>query len=1023
MLELPGADFSHYRWGTTLDPVTPGLTNRPVVGRQLQPAGGAASADLVRALDRRLQEGVLETSALAPLARKMGVGDVLLRSDLQYERFRTPRPRATWSAFDPPPAGLDSPVTFGPPVAETPVIPFTDAITLGTPATAPDPPAVAVFGVQQPEPIIRTESAAEPMVLAGDGEGMVDVAAAGLLDPTQPVLYAANLDAHPGTLNQALAEGADLVVTDTNRLRAERWGTIRETYGYTEQPGQSPLVADPSDARLPVFPGAGTGAYTVADLGGAVDVRATHYGNTVSYAPSERPQLAVDGNAGTAWKVGAFGNPAGERLRIDLTHAVTTGEVTLVQPFVAPKPAPPGQRASTAPVVPPGYRYITRVTLTFDGGHSVVRTLDSSSLQAKGQVVTFPVRTFKRLEIRIDDVTPHLTDTRSANGVGFAEVRIGPPAAAPTTDEVLRLPTDLLEQAGTSSLQHRLYLIMTRDRANPAETFKSDSEPAMARTFNLPTGRSFGLSGTAMVSALAPDQEVDRWLGRPDPPLTNSSGRLPGDLAARSSSALDGDPSTFWSPGLGPQVGNWVSVNLPHPVTLSNWTMQVVADGRHSVPTRLRIKVDNHPDVVVNLPPVSDVSRQNATVSVPVSIPPVTAQSRVTVVIDAVRSVQTLDSLSQKETTLPVGIAELGLPGVTVPPSGTSVPASCRTDLLTIDGKPVGLRILGSTQSAARGDGLAIQACGPGVDSSGGLALGPGTHVIRTTPGQATGIDIDRLVLGSDNGGAPLVSSGPAPAPPSPAPAPSPSVRVVSQSATSARIQVAPATSTAPYWLVLGESQNSGWTARITGKGGHSLGSPRLVDGYANGWLITPAVGRPLSIVLTWTPQSRVTDALWLSAVAALVCVCLAVIPTGVTAPPATATARSGRPSDLPTVFRPWRSFDPVLRGRATIAVIAGCGLAAALLIGWAAGPIVAVVVALGLQRGRWQVATGAAAVIAVLLSGLFVTQQQLVHHYPLVLEWPQHFAAVAGLAWIGTALLAADALVRHLRGRRPRRQ
>jgi hypothetical protein len=1039
VLELPGADFSHYRWGATLDPVTPGLTNRPVVGRELQPAGGAASADLVRALDTTLQEGVFELSALAPLARKMGVGDVLLRSDLQYERFRTPRPRATWSLFDPPPAGLDSPVTFGPQVAETPVIPYTDNTTLGTPATAPDPPAVAVFGVQQPEPIIRTEPATDPMILAGDGEGMIDVAAAGLLNPTQPVFYAADLGVHPGTLSQALSEGADLVVTDTNRLRAQRWGTIRDIYGYTEQPGETPLVADPNDARLPLFPGAGTDAYTVAELGGAVDVRASDYGNVVSYTPSHRPDLAIDGNAGTAWEVGALGNPVGERLRIDLTRSVTTGQVTLAQPFIAPKPPLPGEAASTAPIVPPGYRYITRVTLTFDGGHPIVRSLDLSSLSSHGEQLTFPVRTFKRLEIRIDDVNLQLTNLSSANGVGFAEVRIGQPASAPQVDEVLRLPTDLLDQAGAGSIGHRLYLVMTRDRANPSDTFTSDAEPALARTFDLPTGRTFALSGTARVSALAPDQEVDRWLGRPDPPITNSSGRLPGDLAGRSSSALDGDPSTFWSPGLGPQVGNWISVNLPHPVTLHDWTMQVVADGQHSVPTRLRIKVDNQPDIIVNLPPVHDVGRQDATVGVPVSIPTVTAHSRVTVVIDAVRPVETLDSLSQQQTLLPVGIAELGIPGVTVPPAATSVPSGCRTDLLTVDGKPVGLRILGSTQSAANRDGLSMQACGPGVDGSGALALGPGPHVMRTTPGRVTGIDIDRLVLASDKGGGPLAgeaagavqagfSAPPSAAPgatsgPAASPASSPAVRVISQTATSAHIQVAPAASAAPFWLVLGESLSSGWTARITGKGGQSLGAPRLIDGYANGWLVTPSVGQPLSIVLTWTPQKRVTEALWLSAAAGVLCVGLAVFPVRRRARRAWAALGVSGLSEEPAAFRSWRAFDPTLTQREAITVVAVCAIVAGLLIGWLAGLIVAGIVALGLRRGRWQVLPGAAAVAAVLLSGLFVTQQQLAHRYPLVLQWPQHFKAVAGLAWVGIVLFAADALVRHLRGRRRGRQ
>ncbi len=298
---------------------------------------------------------------------------------------------------------------------------------------------------------------------------------------------------------------------------------------------------------------------------------------------------------------------------------------------------------------------------------------------------------------------------------------------------------------------------MTRDRANPAETFTADTEQAMARSFDLPSGRSFAIGGSAMVSARAPDQEVDRWLGRPDPAITDSSSRLAGDLAARSSSALDGDPTTAWSPALGPQVGNWISVTLPHPITLDHWTMQVVADGRHSVPTRLRIQVDNRPDVIVDVPPVADQSKQNATVSVPVSIPasvgPLTATSSIVVTVDAVRAEQSVDELTKQPTTLPVGIAELGFPGITVPTAGSSVPAGCRTDLLTVDGQPVGIRILGTAAAAASGHGLALQACGPGVDPTGALHLGPGRHVVRTAPGLTTGIDINRLVLASDKGG------------------------------------------------------------------------------------------------------------------------------------------------------------------------------------------------------------------------------------------------------------------------------
>jgi len=54
VLELPGSDFASYRWGNTVDPITPGLMDRPYVARELIPYGGPGTADLLNALDRRL---------------------------------------------------------------------------------------------------------------------------------------------------------------------------------------------------------------------------------------------------------------------------------------------------------------------------------------------------------------------------------------------------------------------------------------------------------------------------------------------------------------------------------------------------------------------------------------------------------------------------------------------------------------------------------------------------------------------------------------------------------------------------------------------------------------------------------------------------------------------------------------------------------------------------------------------------------------------------------------------------------
>ena len=63
------------------------------MARQVVPAGTPAAADLVQALDEPLQEGTLDLQALAPMARLMSVGQILLQSDLQYERYHLPLPQ------------------------------------------------------------------------------------------------------------------------------------------------------------------------------------------------------------------------------------------------------------------------------------------------------------------------------------------------------------------------------------------------------------------------------------------------------------------------------------------------------------------------------------------------------------------------------------------------------------------------------------------------------------------------------------------------------------------------------------------------------------------------------------------------------------------------------------------------------------------------------------------------------------------------------------------------------------------
>ena len=984
VLELPGTDFAAYRWGNTVDPITPGLLDRPYVARELIPYGSPPSADLLNALDRRLQEGVLEPEAIAPVARLLGVGDVVLRNDLQFERYNLARPRPTQQLLTPTPRGLEDPVGFGPERRNVPErFPMLDEIALGLPAGAPDPTPVTVYPVRDPQPIVRVQRATRPVLFAGDGEGVVDAAGAGLLRDDAPLLYSAALARDPEARENALDAGADLVLTDSNRRRARRWSTVRENTGYTEQAGEKALVRDLGDARLPVFPDATDDAYTVAQPRGVRAVRASRYGNPVSYTPEDRPALALDGDPATAWRVDAFDDPRHERLLIELRQPVTTDHITLLQPVTGPR-----------------NRYITRATLRFDQGKPVTADLTDASRRPGGQRIDFDRRVIRSLEIEVDDTNAGTRDSYiGLSAVGLAEVGLGDVHL----DEVLRLPTDLLTRAGPRSRDHRLTILLARARSAQRPP-RSDEELALARTFTLPTDRTFSLTGTVRVSANADDATVDRALGASGGPAS-SSGRLPGGLRTRPSLALDGDPTTFWSSGLGQTDGSWLAYDLPAPVTIDHLDLAVVADGRHSVPTRLRVEAGGEAREV-DVPPVPDGHAENAVARASLSFPPLTGnQLRVTVV--QARKVMTLDWYSDSPVALPVGLAELGADGVGATPPPATFPDGCRTDLLTVDGRAVGIRVKGTRDQAEDRRGLAVEACGP---DAGGLTLGAGPHDLRTRAGRDTGIDVDRLVL--ESAGAAPVDAGASAA----AADRAPRVEIVDEGRTSYHLRVRDASR--PFWLVLGQSHNRGWTAT----GGGPEGPPQLVNGYANGWYVEPRAGTidggVIDIRLEWTPQRRVWWGLALSAVGVMICLALAVVD-----PRRGARRVIHVPSAHPELSSPFTSSGrdrPTTRVRVAATVAAGLG--AGLVAGVPTGLVVAAAVLAALTRPSARRLLTVGSVGAIALAGIYTAGQQLRYEYLAQFEWPTRFHTAHVLAWLAVTLLAADALVEVVRHRRAER-
>ena len=996
VLELPGADFASYRWGNTVDPITPGLMDRPYVARELIPYGSAASANLLNAFDARVQERDLPPSALTPMADLMGVGDYVLRNDIQFERYRVLRPQFLSALFTPTPAGLDHAADFGrPDTSFASIYPFLDEQALAAGPLPPTPPPVQVYRVRRKRAILHTSAIAQPIVMSGDGDGTVDLATLGTLDRRPLVLDSASFDARQ--LRRHVGTDAAMVVTDSNRLRARRWSTVTETVGYTEGPGNHPVRFDESDARLDLFPNAPADASTRVFLRGVKRVGATSYGNPITYNPEDRAARAFDGDLTTSWRTGAFSDVTGERIEVETLRPVTTDHVNLVQVLQ-----------------PPRGRWITDAVLRFDGKDATPVVLGKLSRTAAGQTLRFPRRTFRTLSIEIRDT--NLGQLRSYGGVdpvGFTEVRLADAAGHPIrAREITVLPTDMTRAVGAASAGHPLAFSMRRERVIPAPP-RHDPELAMVRQISVPTPRAFTVGAEVRLSASAPDRVVDQVLGYRGPVVATSSARLPGAPGSRASAALDQNPTTAWQTPFTDVVGQSLTVTLPTARSIGRLALQLVADGRHSVPTKLVISSDRgeHRDVVV--PAVADQTTPGAVATAPIDFPALTGRV-FTVRIAAIREVRTHEWYCECDQLMPAGIAELGIPGLAPVRPATTLPSECRTDLVRVDGHPVSGRIVGTSADAVMLSPLRFERCSDHARPT--VRLDAGARVVSTGRGDRLGWNVDRIVLASDAAGQPAdLGTGATPTLAGPEPPATPVVHVTSSGRASVRGVVQSAN--APFWIVLGQSASPGWRATVDGK---ELGASTLVDGYANGWKITPSRQGPTVIDLVWTPQRTVNLALGITVGGAIACLGIFAV-AGVRrrrrrndpAPVPVADVGDELAADGPepdaTLVVPWHA-PAVVRGwthAAVVAVLTG-GFGAVVVAPWV-GMLGGVVVLAAARVPKVRVALRLAPPVLLAFCGAFIAAKQIYAQYPPTFEWPTFFGEIRTIGWMVVVSLFAD--------------
>lgn len=670
VLLVPGIESAAYRWGYPVDPILPTLTDKRFVSRDWLPLGSAPYMDALYALDDAFQEGRLEPSAIAPMARLLGADTVMVVNSHQYERFGVIRAERTAASMGDDPPGLTRLADFGTSTVNLADRFWSADLILAPPRALPE---ITLWEVDDPAPTIR--SSTTPLWVRADGTGLVDAASVGLVDGYAVTLDPATYIATDGT-NDSVS-GGSVVVTDGSRRRAHHWRSSQEVWGATEPDSGVVSIDDVYDQRLPLT---SFSRHETVVRQESIEAVATGYGTELSYWPEYRPTMALDGDPNTAWLVGDERDPRG--------HVFSIISDTPLDSLVL-------ERATGR------NRWVTAVEVRGDDGPWTRHRLDDTT-----SIDVAPAS--RRVEIRITDIA---WDADAAltfgDAVGFREV----------------LPVDLRrpEVVRVAPLDDGLVadsFVFTRLVADPIDEWRADPEHRIVREFTSSGDLRVDTTIVARLSPRAATSVVAELLDLP----TFDSEHLPGHQAWASWSAHDGDPATAW----------WSPTDEPRPelvVPISGRTSELLIEQPESSPRIRTVSVSDGSGTAQDVAVSPDGRIEFSAIDA----------DRIDIVIVDAEQRTFLDRRTGRPVRHPVGVSEVR--GATITSLDRVWSSDCRDDLVRLDGQPLGLRLSGRVTDLVRGEAFTVETCAESV------VMTPGAHVLDTTAGLATGIDLDRIVF------------------------------------------------------------------------------------------------------------------------------------------------------------------------------------------------------------------------------------------------------------------------------------
>ncbi|MEY2568964.1 MAG: arabinofuranan 3-O-arabinosyltransferase [Actinomycetota bacterium] len=677
VLVLPGATRASYRWGFVGDDIFDALLRRPHVVPAGVPLSNPEAANVVASVARRIGTNEFVPATLAPIARRLGIGTIVVRNDLDWERMRLPRPWLLDAVRNDP--GLERIASFGLPGSN--VVAANDKSLVAFAETKLPP--VEIYRIRDAVRPIRAQRAAPPLLVSGDGDAWAQMASRGLLSSAGVVRYTGDLTgAASATL---LRRGSPVTVTDTNRRRL--------TLLYGGEPNSSQTLAQGEDIDRPtpqLFPR--PGSQSVAWFPSATRVYSSSPASLNGFEPAFRAANAFDGNRATAWwTAGGTTQAAGAWLRADLRRPskVSHVEVEIAKPIGAE-------------------RRPSRVSIRLSDGSSKSITLVDGA-----GVTDFTSRRTSSVEVRIEAV-----EGSGLAPVGLREIRI----KGLDLQERVQVPDDLFRAASRSSA-----LTDALSTAPVAYQFErsrkdgfSDEETALRRRFRTAGSRSYRTSGIVRLDSSTSDQVVDAVIG--GPVGAYGSSRADGPLSNRGGSAVDGRLDTGWTADA--KTGTTLTVRFPEKL-VDHIDVVTPASEQYSMVTQVRATVGSQ-TILIPLTPTPECIRApgappNA-LCLMRGLAGITPTSASELKVEVTGVEPRVDGLVTK----PMQIIEVfwDFAGNPPPPADAEAIRGCTDVIATLDQRPLSLRVDATYGQLLRGESVPVTSCSESM-------LAPGWHELN----------------------------------------------------------------------------------------------------------------------------------------------------------------------------------------------------------------------------------------------------------------------------------------------------